>query len=144
MTMVFWHMGLTVADLSRSVEFYRDVVGMDEGEHMQSANAQFATLVNNPQARLDTVFMTLGGFTLQLLEYLAGGGAALTLDHNNTGSPHLSFFVPDIEETYRTIAARGNVAITSAIVTNARSTIRSFYVKDPDGVPIEFVERLTG
>jgi catechol 2,3-dioxygenase-like lactoylglutathione lyase family enzyme len=141
---VFWHMGLTVADLTRSVEFYRDVVGMDEGEHMQSANAQFATLVNNPNARLDVVFMTLGGFTLQLLEYLAGGGTAVALDHNNPGSPHLSFFVPDIEETYRAIATRGDVAITSAIVTNARSTIRSFYVKDPDGMPVEFVERLTG
>ncbi len=138
----FWHVGLTVADLAKSIVFYRDVAGMDEGEHIRSANAQFATLVGNPAAVLETVFMTKGGLTLQLLEYVAGGGTPLALDHNNPGSPHLSFFTPDIENAYRAIADRGDVVITSAIVANARGTIRSFYVTDPDGVPVEFVERL--
>jgi catechol 2,3-dioxygenase-like lactoylglutathione lyase family enzyme len=141
MATAFWHVGLTVADLGRSIVFYRDVVGLDEGETMRSANAQFAALVNNPGAELKAVFMTQGAFTLQLLEYTAGGGRPLALDHNNPGSPHLSFFVADIDATYRAIAARGDVAITSAIVANARGTIRSFYAADPDGVPVEFVER---
>jgi catechol 2,3-dioxygenase-like lactoylglutathione lyase family enzyme len=140
----FWHVGLTVADLGRSIAFYRDVVGLDEGDTVRSANAQFAALTNNPGAVLKAVFMTRGALTLQLLEYEAGGGVALTVGHNHPGSPHLSFFVPDIEETHRAIAARGDVPITSEIVTNASGTIRSFYVADPDGAPVEFVERLTG
>jgi catechol 2,3-dioxygenase-like lactoylglutathione lyase family enzyme len=143
MTTEFWHVGLTVADLSRSIAFYRDIAGLQEGEHIQSANAQFASLTNNPGAELKTVFMSQGEFTLQLLEYVEGGGDPIAPGHNRAGSPHLSFFVPDIEEQYRAIATRSDIAITSAIVTNARGTIRSFYVEDPDGVPVEFVERLT-
>jgi catechol 2,3-dioxygenase-like lactoylglutathione lyase family enzyme len=140
----FWHCGLTVADLGRSKRFYRDVVGLEEGASIASANPQFATLVGIPGARLETVFLTRGPFTLQLIQYLSGGGRTLELGHNHVGSPHLSFFVADLDACHGAIAARGDVPITSPIVTNARGTIRSFYVTDPDGVPVEFVERLGG
>jgi len=138
----FWHAGLTVTDLARSIAFYRDVAGMTEGPVMHSANPQFAALTNNPGATLNAVFMTLDGLTLQLLHYLAQGGAALHLNHNNIGSPHFSFFVDDVAAKYRAIETAGSAPITSAIITNAAATLRSFYVADPDGVPVEFVEML--
>jgi len=142
MASTFWHVGLTVGDIERSAAFYRDVAGMQEGERMRSANAAFGRLVNNPGATLEVVFLTLDGFTLQLLQYFTQGGVRLAVTHNNIGSPHLSFFVPDVEEKYRALTARTDVAITSPIVRNESGTIKSFYVADPDGVPVEFVERL--
>ncbi|HLY56110.1 MAG TPA: VOC family protein [Stellaceae bacterium] len=138
----FWHCGLTVSDIARSTAFYRDVVGMAQGQSLASASPALATLVGIPGARLDSVFLTAGSFTLQLVAYEAGAGEAVTPGHNRPGSPHLSFFVPDIEACRAAIAARGDVPITSPIVINDRRTIRSFYVADPDGVPVEFVERL--
>ncbi len=138
----FWHVGLTVSDIERSANFYRDVVGMAEGPRMSSANRQFAALVNLPGARLDSVFLTLDGFTLQLLQYLTQTGLTLTLCHNNIGSPHLSFFVPDAAAKLQSLTAHGGVRITSPIITSASNKIKSFYVADPDGVPIEFVEQI--
>jgi len=142
MTPRFWHAGLTVRDLARSTAFYRDVVGMAEGARMHSANPQFGRLTNNPGATLDAVFMTLDRFTLQLLQYLTRGGAALQLAHNNIGGSHFSFFVDDVAAKYRQLTD-GGANVTSEIVTNAAATISSFYVADPDGVPIEFVEQFT-
>jgi catechol 2,3-dioxygenase-like lactoylglutathione lyase family enzyme len=142
MTTAFWHVGLTVSNLARSAAFYRDVAGMAEGEHLPSNNAQFGLLVNNPGATLNSVCLAQNGFTLQLLEYLTQGGKKLAVGHNNIGSPHLAFFVPDVQAHYDAVQARGDVAITSGIITNACGTIRSFYVDDPDGVPVEFVETL--
>jgi len=139
----FWHVGLTVTDLDKSANFYRDIVGMEEGARAHSANAQFAALVNLPGAQLKSVFLTLDGVTLQLLQYLTQRGNALELAHNNIGSPHLSFFVPDIAAKYQSLTSNGEVRITSSIITNASGTIRSFYIADPDGVPIEFVESLS-
>jgi catechol 2,3-dioxygenase-like lactoylglutathione lyase family enzyme len=138
----FWHVGLTVSDLGKSVDFYRDVAGMKEGAHAHSANAQFTALVNLPGATLNSVFLTLDGFTLQLLQYLDQAGKTLELGHNHIGSPHLSFFVPDVAAKHQSLESHGNVRITSPIITNASGTIRSFYAADPDGVPIEFVEAL--
>ena len=142
MVAAFWHVGLTVAEIKRSAAFYRDIVGMQEGERHHSANEAFGRLVNIPGATLEVVFLNLDGFTLQLLQYVTRGGERLALAHNNTGSPHLSFFVPDADKKYQALVACGDVEITSPIVPNQSGTIRSFYVADPDGMPLEFVERL--
>ncbi len=106
MASVFWHVGLTVSDIEHSTAFYRDVAGMDEGPHMYSANEAFGRLVNNPGATLDSVFLTLGGFTLQLLQYRTKGGVRLQIDHHHIGSPHLSLFVPNARAKYDELVAR--------------------------------------
>ncbi len=115
---------------------------MAEGPRMPSDNVQFGALVNLPGATLNSVFLTLDGFTLQLLQYLTQTGETLVLGHNQIGSPHLSFFVPDAAAKYHLLTSQGGVRITSAIITSASKKIRSFYIADPDGVPIEFVETL--
>ncbi len=135
-----FHVGLTVKDLQRSLIFYRDVAGMEAGKVMTGQSPEFDTLTSNPGARLRAVHLKAGAFMLQLLEYEAGGGSTLDLHHNNVGSPHFCFHVPDVEAKYAEVQERGDVKITSAIVPIARNT-RSFYTEDPDGVPVEFVQR---
>ena len=134
-----FHVGLTVKNLERSLAFYRDVVGMKEGERLEVKSKAFDTLTNNPGAQLKVAHLTAGPFMLQLIEYAAAGGTTLDLHHNNVGSPHMSFYVPDIEAKYREVQQRGEVKITSGLVQIA-PTMRSFYTEDPDGVPVEFLQ----
>jgi catechol 2,3-dioxygenase-like lactoylglutathione lyase family enzyme len=136
-----FHVGLTVKNLERSLEFYRDVAGMSAGGIFDGQSEEFDTLTNNPGARLRGVHLKAGAFMLQLLEYRAGGGSALDLHHNNVGSPHFCFYVPDVEAKYAEIQKRGDVKVTSGIVPIARD-MRSFYTEDPDGVPVEFLQRI--
>jgi lactoylglutathione lyase len=135
-----FHVGLTVKDLERSLAFYRDVAGMKAGEIFDGQSKEFDTLTNNPGARLRGVHLTAGPVMLQLLEYKAGGGSVLDLHHNNVGSPHFCFYVPDVEAKYAEVQQRGDVRITSGLVQIARN-MRSFYTEDPDGVPVEFLQR---
>jgi catechol 2,3-dioxygenase-like lactoylglutathione lyase family enzyme len=138
MTQLF-HTGLTVKNLERSLAFYRDVAEMTEGEHLEVRSRAFDTLTNNPGAALKVAHLTAGTFMLQLIEYTAGGGTALDLHHNNAGSPHLSFYVPDVEAKYKAVQSRRDVKITSDLIQIAPN-MRSFYTEDPDGVPVEFLE----
>ena len=92
-----FHIGLTVKNLQRSLSFYRDVVGMTLGEELEARSKEFDTLTNNPGAALKVVHLTAGAFMLQLLEYTAAGGPTLDLHHNKVGSPHMSFYVQDVE-----------------------------------------------
>jgi catechol 2,3-dioxygenase-like lactoylglutathione lyase family enzyme len=134
------HVGLTVTDLDRSIAFYRDVVGMKEESELRThevAHSGFQKLVDNPDAVVSAAYLTLGSFLLQLLQYTAGEGTTLDLHHNNVGNPHLCFYVPDLEAKFDELRRRGDVTITSEI-TELSATTRSFYVEDPDGVPIEF------
>ena len=134
-----FHVGLTVKDLEQSLKFYREVAGMTAGEIFDGQSREFDTLTNNPGARLRGVHLKAGPFMLQLLEYKAGGGDMLDLHHNKAGSPHLSFYVPDVEAKYADLKKRGDVTITSGLVQIARN-MRSFYTEDPDGVPVEFLQ----
>lgn len=134
-----FHAGLTVKNLERSLAFYRDVAEMTAGEHLEVRSKAFDTLTNNPGAALKVAHLTAGTFMLQLIEYTAGGGTELELHHNKAGSPHLCFYVPDVEAKYKAVQQRGDVKITSGLVQIAPN-MRSFYTEDPDGVPVEFLQ----
>jgi catechol 2,3-dioxygenase-like lactoylglutathione lyase family enzyme len=107
---------------------------------MNAKSKEFDTLTNNPGAELKVAHLTLDSFMLQLIEYVAGGGTTLDLHHNNVGSPHLCIYVPDVEAKFKEVQQRGDVTITSGLVQIAPN-MRSFYTEDPDGVPVEFLQR---
>jgi len=134
------HTGFTVTDLDRSVTFYRDVVGMTQTAAFEGHNDWFDRLTNNQGADLKVAHLRLGEWELQLIEYRAGGtGDAAPIAHNRTGSPHLCFLVDDVDAKFAELQARGDVIITSD-VTDLVAGARSFYVTDPDRMPVEFVQ----
>ena len=159
----FHHVGITVRDIEASYCFYRDVVGMrvwdqdsqlgtqnPDRTEMTSSSADvtflgiqseaFDKLTDNPGSVFKYINLELpDGFVLQLIEYTEAGGPALDLDHNRAGSPHLAWFVDDVEAKYEEILRRPGIDPVSPIITIAPG-MRSFYVRDPDGVPVEFLQ----
>lgn len=133
------HVGLTVSDIERSIGFYRDTVGMQPAGRTRIAGEWFDTLTHNRGAEIDVAMLRLGDFTLQLVQYLAAGGERLPLGHNQIGNPHLCIDVEDVDAKRRAVVAAGVEA--TPIVDIMGSGTRSFYVADPDGVPVEFLQR---
>jgi catechol 2,3-dioxygenase-like lactoylglutathione lyase family enzyme len=132
------HVGLTVSDLERSLAFYRDAIGMEEIVRHEFAEPSFGALTNNPGAEIETAMLKAGALILQLVEYVQGGGSSLGLDHAHVGIPHFCFAVDEVERAFQEMHRRG-VVVTSSIV-DITEQIRSFYVADPDGVPVELME----
>ena len=85
------------------------------------------------------VHQTLGGLTLQLVEYLAAGGDTLALAHKHVGNAHLCFNVDDFDGQRARVEARGGGGFVSPVVSLPGGRSRSFYVADPDGVLVEFI-----
>jgi catechol 2,3-dioxygenase-like lactoylglutathione lyase family enzyme len=162
------HLGLTVSDLKRSLTFYQDVVGLSYDDHREALGINragdtggqrtlpsgrgdliatksdaFDELTNNSGAELLVAFLRSRDFCLQLIQYVAGGGDVLDLHHNNVGSPHLSIGVEDVDAKFAQVQGRGDVKITSGLVQIV-PTGRSFYVEDPDGLPVEFIQWSNG
>jgi len=134
-----FHVGLTVADLDRSVAFYRDVAGMDIQSITEVESDGFRRLTGNPGARLRTALLSSGPFQLQLVQYLEGGGPALRPDHHLVGAPHLSFWCDGVAGLRQRL-----VDAHAGTISNVESVfpgLESFYVRDPDGIPVEFIER---
>jgi catechol 2,3-dioxygenase-like lactoylglutathione lyase family enzyme len=132
-------MGLTVSDLDASIAFYRDVAGFALDGRYEIGDEWFDTLTHNQDARIQVAMLRMDDFVLQLVAYDAGGGDVLELAHHHVGNPHLSITVDDVEERHARVVASGAHQPTP-MVDIMGAGIYSFYVTDPDGVPVEFLE----
>jgi catechol 2,3-dioxygenase-like lactoylglutathione lyase family enzyme len=159
----FHHVGITVRDIETSYKFYRDIVGMriwDQDAELGTYNpgrtesvsengdatflgiksAAFDELTDNPGSVFKYINLVMpDGFVLQLIEYAEGGGPALDLGHNRAGSPHLSVFVDDVAAKFEEVMRSPGIEPVSGVV-KVQPDMHSFYVHDPDGVPVEFLQ----
>jgi catechol 2,3-dioxygenase-like lactoylglutathione lyase family enzyme len=134
------HIGLAVNDLQTSIDFYCDVVGMELVRRRQGplGGEYFDTLTRNSGALIETAVVAGDGLALQLVQYHAGGNPESTAGHNRVGNIHICINVADVEAKHTQIVALGAHRPTE-IVSLPIDGVRSFYVEDPDGVPIEFL-----
>jgi catechol 2,3-dioxygenase-like lactoylglutathione lyase family enzyme len=134
------HVGLTVTDLERSIAFYRDVVGLDiQVQHFRTGGEWFDTLTGNSGAVLDGAMLGDDSFCLQLLQYEQGGEPEPVTGHNRVGNLHLSINVADVVAKRQEILATGAHDPTPLVDLPVPGA-SSFYVHDPDGVPVEFMQ----
>lgn len=159
----FHHFGITVRDIERSYVFYTEVAGMSAWdqeaaldvkapeqretrttsamEFMVFHSDELDVLTDNPGAQIKYVMLESAdrSVVFQLTEYVEKAGPACDVGHNCAGSPHLSFFVDDVDAAWAAAKAHPVAGRTSPVVQITPS-MRSFYVDDPDGVPVEFIQ----
>jgi catechol 2,3-dioxygenase-like lactoylglutathione lyase family enzyme len=134
------HVGLTVTDLDASVAFYVDVVGMRLVlQGFRTGGEWFDTLTENTGAVIDAALLSAGETTLQLVQYREAGHPEAVTGHNRVGNLHLSFDVEDVEARHAQLKDRPELRAT-VVVELPVEGYKSFYVRDPDGVPVEFME----
>jgi catechol 2,3-dioxygenase-like lactoylglutathione lyase family enzyme len=155
----FNHVGLTVRSLEASYDFYTRVVGLvpfgaggrgaatsrtPSGiDVLETDSPEIGELTNNPGSALRCAFVQSpdGRFVLQLVEYVVGGEKPIEPGHSRPGSPHISLYVDDVADRFANASASAPEAVASALV-QITPTMRSFYLTDPDGVPVELIEKL--
>ncbi len=134
------HSGFVVADLDRSVAFYRDVVGMRIIRNVERSGAPISQIVGYRDTHLKGVHMSSGsGPTLELLQYLSPRSSeGVTSERNALGASHIAFEVDDIQAAYETLRANGARTMNPpAELEPGRS---GCYLQDPDGNWIELLE----
>jgi catechol 2,3-dioxygenase-like lactoylglutathione lyase family enzyme len=137
------HVGVTVADLDRSLGFYRDLLGLHVETRVSDVEAEDVTGI--PGARLSIADLDLpDGRVIELIEYTSAGGQPLDQRTSDAGSAHLAIAVDDIDAAWARLTDAG-VTVRSPPVTLVDSGprwtgARVLYAVDPDGVTVELVE----
>lgn len=144
-----WHFSFTVADIDRSVEFYRDVLGMEVVHRQEQSNAYTRKFVGYPDAHLKVAQLKIkgrqpgrSGHLLELVEYVAPKGQKVDTRTPNPGTAHLAFEVDDIQAEYRRIVELGvrfrsePVAIEAGINKGGYTV----YFLDPDDITLEIIQ----
>jgi catechol 2,3-dioxygenase-like lactoylglutathione lyase family enzyme len=139
----FSHLGICVADLERSIRFYRDALGFEVAER-HTVGQDFATLMEFDRVDLTSQFMRRGATAIELLSFAepAVEGTPERRPVNRLGLTHLSFRVTDLEAVAARISECGGQVLDGTMTTIdlGGTALRFVYCTDPDGVRVELMD----
>lgn len=131
------HVGISVRDLEREVEFYCDVLGLTVEARFEVSGEAFQTAVDVEGASARFVHLEGGGVRLELVEYDPAAEASDDPDLNRPGATHLGLSVDDVDGF---LAHRPtDVETVSEPRTTATGT-RLVFLRDPEGNLVELLE----
>src|SRR5262245_63154651 len=104
------HTGFTVSNIERSVEFYRDTLGMQLVHRQEGTASYLAAVTGFPNVRLQIAFLKVSNddqHILELLQYVSHPAQPTDRATNRPGNGHLCLKVDDIHEWHRDLTVRG-------------------------------------
>ena len=142
----FCHLVVGVTDMDRALAFYRDALGMEVVfETLISGEPFDAVLHATRKQEGRVVGGLLGGLMVELLSLgpkpAVNPAPAEPARRSIAGIHNVSLSVIDLDDTHCRIAAAGYAPDQAPFEIGG---VRMFFVKDPDGTPVEFIELPNG
>jgi catechol 2,3-dioxygenase-like lactoylglutathione lyase family enzyme len=140
------HLGLTVADIERSILFYRDVLGMTLFRRRPQVDSDYVAL----QTGFPGVALNVASFkvahdsqqSLEIVQYMNHAGAPVETASNRPGATHLCLTVDDLRACQADLKAKGvrfkSEPVTITAGPNTGGLVVYFY--DPDGYALELFQ----
>lgn len=121
------HIGIVVDDLDEAVAFLRDVLGLEEGDHVDRAD-------------LRTVFFACGSAEIEAIEILDPERRAQRLGEGPARIDHIAIEVSNLDDTFEALEQNG---VQPKGPPQQAERYRAFWTtpESSDGVSYQFVER---
>jgi len=138
------HTSFTVADLERSVAFFRDVLGLELAYQREVRDDYFGKIVGLPGCAVKAALFRLPGSAhhLELFEYLQPRGQAVSARPCDPGCCHLSFLVDDLPAFYARLQGKGITFVSEPVLITAGPNRGGYglYLCDPNGILVELFQ----
>jgi catechol 2,3-dioxygenase-like lactoylglutathione lyase family enzyme len=138
--------GMTVADMDRSIDFYTTVLAFQKVSDVEVLGTEYEQLQGLFGVRLRIVKLQLGNEVIELTEYLTPKGRPIPIDSRSHDRwfQHIAIVVSDMDQAYQHLrkykVQHGSTAPQRIPDRNqAAAGIRAFYFKDPDGHNLEII-----
>jgi catechol 2,3-dioxygenase-like lactoylglutathione lyase family enzyme len=141
------HVGITVFDVDRSLAFYRDVLGLRLLAEATLNESEVGELLGLDAAELRIADLDSGdGRVLELIQYIEPKGRPLNYDSRDSASVHFALTIDDLAAVRERLAIAGARIISRRPITisepgGAFDGATCLYIRDPDGVILELVQR---
>jgi catechol 2,3-dioxygenase-like lactoylglutathione lyase family enzyme len=142
------HTAIVVADTDKSLEFYRDLLGMKVAGGSENYGDEQAHLNNVRDVRLKiTTLRAADGPGVELLQYVEpGAGRPYPSDSKANDLWHwqTSAEVNNVDEIYNHITQKDHRTVSEAVTGKQASTLpgsRAVIVRDPDGHAVQLIQR---
>jgi catechol 2,3-dioxygenase-like lactoylglutathione lyase family enzyme len=137
------HTSFTVSNLDRTLAFFRECLGFELVSKAPRDPALTSHITGVEGADLMIAFLKAPGHTLELIEYRSPSNkGAVKARPCDTGFAHVAFNVDDAVAAADAVQRYGvkPIAPPVAIDKGPNKGRKVVYVRDPDGVTIEFIE----
>ncbi len=138
------HTSFTVSNLDRSVAFFQDVLGYEVTSKAPRDPAAIERITGVQGADIVVAYVRRPDQTLELIEYIGPPERGRVRSRPcDTGFAHVAYDVDDIDAAIEAAAGHG-VVLRGEVYTvdqGPNSGNRVAYLKDPDDITIEFIEK---
>lgn len=141
------YVGMTVANLEKSVEFYSQVLSFRVTKDIEVWGEDWEKLQGIFGLRMRIVQMQLGDEIISLMEYLTVEGRPLPVDSgsNDRIFQHIAIVVKDMDRAYehlRQFRVRHSSTSPQQLPewNKKLGGVKAFYFKDPDGHNLELIQ----
>src|SRR5262245_29631776 len=135
------HTSFTVADLERSVAFFRDRLGLTLVGQREVHDDYFGRVVGLPGSKVRAALLRVPGSAhhVELFEYLTPRGQACTPRPCDPGSAHLALLVDDLPALYERLRGEGVAFVGAPVRIDAGPNAGGYavYLRDPNDVLTE-------
>ena len=136
MILQFEHTALSVADLDRSLAFYRDILGFKVIRVIEPReDPMLGTIVAMPGARARIAHLMFGDMMLELFEYKTPRGKPVSGTQADQGFTHIGFRSDDANADYRRMKEQGVTFLSEPV--EFRPGVWVVYFRGPDGETCE-------
>jgi catechol 2,3-dioxygenase-like lactoylglutathione lyase family enzyme len=149
MLLSVWHTSWTVADLNRSIAFYRDLLGFELVETKHRIGSFIEEVVGFEGAELKIATLRIpgaqvpqSGHHLELIEYVSPRGDRPQLRTCDVGVAHMALGTDSIHDTHARLCRAGVMFVSEPVRVPSGSNANAYacYLRDPDGFTIELVQ----
>ena len=143
------HVGLTVADLDRALEFWCGRLGLRLLGRVTETGTDIASLIGEDSVELDIADLDGGdGRIIELIRYISPAGRPIRARSSDAGSAHIALQVDDIDAALERIkGSQGRQLSRRPVLLHepggAWDGVTCCYIADPDGNILELVQRPT-
>ena len=137
------HVGYTVSNLDRSVEFWSFLLDREPTVRKTWDVPYLARIQGYDAVKLEAAFFDLpGGLTLELIRYHEPAHSTVDMETYNVGNAHLSFITADLQRAFERLRGRADLRSAEPVRIEWGPYEGGYAarVRDPDGITIELVQ----
>ena len=146
------HVGITVRNMDKAVEFYRDTLGLQVIGDVTIEGDEASTVTQVPNAKLRAVYLRYKDDPtsppIELLHFIEPGESGTPYAGlANPGITEVAFWVRDIEQTYQDLSAKGVEFYSRPQMFDLEGEgygkVKAVYFRDPDGTTLELMQNIS-